>query len=1244
MGKSSDVAGGYRFKLRNHSGLIYGEIDAYVEFRAGDKTAWKGLQTTSGTITVNAPNLLGGDKDQGGIVGSLYVMMGEATQTPNAMLQSAFGNQTAAWRGFATVAFDGIYGSNNPYPQPAAHKVEKILKGWDSGAAWYPEKARIPLATIGAPAPIAGYFQVEAGDHYTLSDETVNYGTVSEAYIATADEIAANAIAARNATTGSSYVSAGSQLTYLSGHPAIVGWEAGHGPYVGIAAIRVTPVCPDGYNVSFAEGDPETPTVGIDSPVVMCSLSNYSVNSINAAHALYYLRTQSHLGGEPTANIDDASWRAAADQLYGEGFGICVRIDPDKESVEDVENRICKLIGGSVTRSLEDGKLYLDLARGNYTLEDLPIITDDDILDFSEQPTTPEGAINSVSVRYFNQERKETVITPSADALGLIDEFGLNHQVVDYPEIPVAALATRIATRELMNYVTPSRVFDLVLKPTAYALRPNQYFRLQAPKRGIADMACIVGDKQGGTLKSGAIRLQAAQDIYTLPDFGTVQVEPGVDPTPDPVPVAIVSQRAFEAPYLNVCAALSSTELAALADDAGYLIGIAEDPASSRDFAIAVDVGGGFAIHAEGDWCPTAVVNEAALIVDPLPTSFTLSAGKRLEEVIVGDVALWGDELCRVDALNAGAGTVTLGRGCGDTVPLPHSAGEKVWFYGEGAAGDPTEYSDGETVSVKLLTNSWSQQLDVASATALSVTFDRRQARPYPPGKLRIGTSAAPTAVSGAFSVSWTHRNRVQQADQLIDTEAASVGPEDGVRYGLAFYRVDTDALLISREDLGGDSATVTLAYTGDVRMELWAISANGESWQRHERVFAYSGGGSVSDIDGDLYDPYGGGTVVDGGDVGGGSSTPPPAPIPPSGGAGNPGTTTPRTIGADTEDACAHGASPSASASTNSTAVNAAFAALAAGGGEVYFSVPGTYQINTANPVKPINNSRLNLAGVKLQAADTTTVTSPSVGRHVVRIESVSEVEVVGDHISGYLAYWNATGGKAVYGVSEWAHGISIANGAFNVTVKGLTIDNCVGDAVSIGYTCHHIEVDNNRMTNCRRQGISNGGDNYRFTNNKISYISGTAPQSGMDLEADNSNGAEHGVVSGNTITNCAGPGIIGYLRSDDTSIDDNTIENCSIGISLVGSTNGTITNNRIRFNRSWGVSFDNNLSSGLTCATWSMSGNSFWSNRTSTYPKVATVGSGTSVSGQNTLTKKHVYVDPTCTGISLGANTYGP
>jgi parallel beta-helix repeat protein len=196
----------------------------------------------------------------------------------------------------------------------------------------------------------------------------------------------------------------------------------------------------------------------------------------------------------------------------------------------------------------------------------------------------------------------------------------------------------------------------------------------------------------------------------------------------------------------------------------------------------------------------------------------------------------------------------------------------------------------------------------------------------------------------------------------------------------------------------------------------------------------------------------------------------------------------------------------------------------------------------------------------------------------------------------------------------------------------------------VSIGYTCHHIEVDNNRMTNCRRQGISNGGDNYRFTNNKISYISGTAPQSGMDLEADNSNGAEHGVVSGNTITNCAGPGIIGYLRSDDTSIDDNTIENCSIGISLVGSTNGTITNNRIRFNRSWGVSFDNNLSSGLTCATWSMSGNSFWSNRTSTYPKVATVGSGTSVSGQNTLTKKHVYVDPTCTGISLGANTYGP
>src|SRR5690606_18092952 len=143
-----------------------------------------------------------------------------------------------------------------------------------------------------------------------------------------------------------------------------------------------------------------------------------------------------------------------------------------------------------------------------------------------------------------------------------------------------------------------------------------------------------------------------------------------------------------------------------------------------------------------GDFCPTALVVEAAPLTDPLPTQFTLSAGEGLVRVEVGASVLWSgaagdgsdDEWCRVDAIDADAGTISLGRGCADTVPQAHAAGSRLYFYGDSAAHDTTEYADAETVDVKLLTNTGSQQLGEDDASPMSVTFDRRQSRPYPPG------------------------------------------------------------------------------------------------------------------------------------------------------------------------------------------------------------------------------------------------------------------------------------------------------------------------------------------------------------------------------------------------------------------------------------------------------------------------------------------------------------------------------
>ena len=74
MGSSKKVTVSYWYKLIMHLGWCKGPIDALLEIRGGDRTAWSGELTSSGTISINAPNLFGGEKDQGGIVGDVDVL------------------------------------------------------------------------------------------------------------------------------------------------------------------------------------------------------------------------------------------------------------------------------------------------------------------------------------------------------------------------------------------------------------------------------------------------------------------------------------------------------------------------------------------------------------------------------------------------------------------------------------------------------------------------------------------------------------------------------------------------------------------------------------------------------------------------------------------------------------------------------------------------------------------------------------------------------------------------------------------------------------------------------------------------------------------------------------------------------------------------------------------------------------------------------------------------------------------
>jgi len=878
MGKGGKVTVGYHYRVAYHAGLGIGPIDAFLEFRAGDKTAWAGNLTASGTIHIDQPNLFGGEKDQGGIQSDVDVMFGEADQVPSAYLKQTFGPQVPAWRGLSTLVFKGgRYGAMNPYPQKPAYKILRAVKGWDDDQCWYPQKAVIWMSAI-AGAADSGSYTFDG----TTAHMTPGYNAAEAAVtVAPGEVLAINIVAGGyslwpsdgDAPVGRKPWRCTLNVSLNGAAPVAyftTEYDTAAAALAAASATQVLLATPGNYVIYLWDGDTEG---GNNRGNLTFNAVVGPVRGVNPAHILYYARTQNDMGREATTNMHDASFRGAADWYYAQGFGLCTEYDPANESLDDFIARIEKVAGCSMSRSPIDGLWYLDVANGVYDLASLPILTDDDILDFSESPGLHDSAPNSKSVQYFDPAQKESISTAPVQAMALIDAFGTLHDQVSYPEVPTSGLALRLADRDLRADVTPKRAFTLTTTRISYAWRVGTYFRLQSPKRGIADMVCILAEKSTGTLKSGAIKITASQDIYSLATVSFVDTEHGVDTRHSPIAVPIVTQIAIEAPYIVLCATLASSTLNGLDNEAAFVLAAAVDPAASRDYTMQLSphAADAYSNVGSGEWCPTALIVEGDTMIGAAPrTAFTLASATGLASVDVGSWALWDDEIVRIDAIDSSANTLTLGRGCADTVPAPHAENSRILFVDAAFASEATELIAGESVDIRLLTNAFGSQLDPSNATSMTVALVGRAALPYPPGRVTVAGTDAPASVSGSFTVTWAHRNRVAQADQLVDTSMPDVTPAPNTRYGLRFRRADTSAVLVERADIGPSTADVTLSYAGAVTMELWCIDDIGTSLQMHRRTFDYLPPSSPADvITATAYTPVYDGIIYDGGNAG---------------------------------------------------------------------------------------------------------------------------------------------------------------------------------------------------------------------------------------------------------------------------------------------------------------------------------------------------------------------------------------
>ena len=832
-GKTSQIVG-YKYTMAFHMGLGRGPIDELIEIRAGDLVIWQGSLTESGYDTIDAPNVFGGDEKEGGISGTFKLLMGEPTQVVDDTIVSHLTPDlpVPGWRGVATLFYYGQIGSNNPYPKPWKVRLNRSTKGWENDDPWYVEQAQIivneDLVTL------------VSFDSNPLDGNVMSIGGIGITFVtADADD--------NEVLIGSDVSSTITNLvSYINFNNTTFNGAVASGDTTQLQLIFSTPT-----TVVEEVGD-----------FISIGASIADIKAMNPAHIIYECVTNTVWGrGLPAAFLDDSSFRIAADTLVAEGFGMCIRWNRQEDVAAFVQT-IINHIGAALFIDRTTGLLTLTLIRDDYDSDALTTYDfGSGLLDITEDASaSADTSYNEVIVKYtspLNGKQGQVRVhnLASFESIGAVIST-----TVEYNGCPTATLAGRLAQRDLRVSSSDLRRLKLKMDRRALGIKPGGVFKIHAPSRGIDSMVLRAGDIEDATLTDGAITVTAVQDIFTLDAATYLALQPSYW-VPPPRGARVIAKRDIgEMTYFDAAGNLPPAELGALTADTGVLKIFAASPASNSVEYVVATRAGGELLFAERS---TAGFDSSATLTTPMgvyTTDIEFTANSTLVGVFAGQPVKIGEEYCRIDDIDFGTGTMTIARGCIDTIPAAHSIGATIWFQTHSPTTDFRDYATSEIVGVKLLTRTTSDQLDATLAPIDYLTIGGRQGRPYPPGDVRMNGvpfGTIPLSETGSIVITWTHRDRVIEGNTLLEHGAASTGPEPGTTYTVRAYGSDGTTLLRTATGITGTIWTYSsgnILSDGDpssVWIELEAVRDGFVSWQYYRfRVTRRSGFDTGFDFD----------------------------------------------------------------------------------------------------------------------------------------------------------------------------------------------------------------------------------------------------------------------------------------------------------------------------------------------------------------------------------------------------------
>lgn len=820
------------YYLSQHFGICLATVDSIKDVLIDEKSVISAPITTNSITSINLPELFGGIEKEGGAVGNMQTLMGANDQLlPDLLAQKlgrAGGSDAPGYRGLASLFFYGPsssrgfkWKSNVPFVPGVWAKVQRILKRANGTEQWYAEKAVIN--TCGQAEGSEAIIRVEFLNN-SWSEPGLGYlisGFASGLNDRT-DEIPASEIE----TTSQDHfnvVYPGERIDFYWRDPYSplpvkefllqMQWRAGQTD--SDDRIRVSIKQPQ--MADFQVLAPKAGSFDVNpDPGGWLKTGNlfprrYYFDTIagaapagdnldiNPAHMIYECLTDREWGmGTPASSLDDAAFRAAADTLHNENFGLSAIFTRQGE-IQTFINEILDHIQGVLYTDPATGLLVLDLIRDDYDEATLPVISPDDadLTNFSRKLWG--DIVNEIVVTWTNPDNEQDETITAQDNASIAVQGGIVSDSRNYYMVRCARLAQDLAFRDLRSAGQPLATLEAVVDRAQYALRPASVIKVTWPEYGLNELVCRVQSVDYGKPGDPEIRLNLIEDVYGL-DIGAYDTPPStswIDPSRDPEAVDPV--RIFTLPYFmavnsdvasfiaeaNYPEVLAGVLGSAANDDAWELdlydeITQIDGTTSEQRIATLNVVGSGELGGALDREASSSGVTLANLIGNTVPTQSGF--------ILIGDGTEATDELALITA-DDGAGNYTLSRGVLDTVPREWPAGTQVWFVDEGTVfEDPEIRSASEVADYRLLMRTSQGTFPLASASLESHTLTERPWLPLRPANVEIdGQSFSSisqpidqTAAYVDFPVTWSNRNRLEEDSQVLGWGDAGVTLEAG--------------------------------------------------------------------------------------------------------------------------------------------------------------------------------------------------------------------------------------------------------------------------------------------------------------------------------------------------------------------------------------------------------------------------------------------------------------------------------